>query len=46
MPDFDIPYAMSVWDARDLVALEKLANENPGKAVHFEHMGYVPNDLY
>jgi hypothetical protein len=30
--DFDIPYAMAVWDARDTVWLEDEVNAHPGEA--------------
>lgn len=45
--DFDIPYAMAIWDASDTVSLAALAINNPGKAVRFPpcgraYMGFVP----
>lgn len=44
---FDIPYAMSVWDARLRVELAEKVAMNPGKAVAVYEggeavMGYVP----
>lgn len=46
MQDLDLSYAMSVWDARERVALAQLVVANPGKPVHFPPvhptMGVVP----
>jgi hypothetical protein len=44
--DFDIRYALAVWDAKDCVSLAALAVNNPGVPVHFPphapYMGLVP----
>lgn len=46
-PDFDIPYAIAVFDAKERVQLMDLIEANPGKIVRHPNgrMGYVPNDL-
>jgi hypothetical protein len=43
--DFDMGYAVSVWDARERVELERLIEENPGKSVVTGSglFGYVPH---
>lgn len=53
--DFDIPYAMAVWDARDIVWLEDEANAHPREAVainlradgslSLDSRGFVPNEI-
>jgi len=44
--DFDIRYALAVWDAKDAVSLAALAVNNPGVPVcfppHAPYMGLVP----
>lgn len=50
MPDFDIPYAMSILDAKDNVSLASLAINNHGESVHFPpndpYMGFVPHAVF
>ncbi len=44
--EFDMQWALSVWDARERVQLEELANANPGQNVRLpnDSMGYCPNE--
>lgn len=40
--DFDIPYALSIWDAKDTVSLAALAINNPNENVRFPpHAAYM-----
>ncbi len=40
--DFDIPYALAVWDARDRVSLAALAINNP----EVRHVTFPPHAPY
>lgn len=45
--DLDLEYLLRIWDAKERVILEDLANSKPGQIVHSLNgqWGYVPNEV-